>query len=123
MGFSRQEYWSGVPYTMVNNKDLMYQKNPPVNAGDVRDAGSIPGWGRSPGEGHAYPLQYACLENAMDRGGWRATVHRVAKSRTRLNRLSTHTYTPFPQLPPAVTSYKTLVCHHNQDGDMDAVNL
>ena len=73
----------------------MYQKNLPVNAGDVRDAGSIPGWGRSPREGRGYPLQYACLENAMDRGAWRATVHRVAKSRTRLKRLSTHTHASF----------------------------
>ena len=45
---------------------------------------SIPGWGRSAGEGHAYPLQYSCLENLMDRGAWPATDHRVAKSWTRL---------------------------------------
>ena len=42
-------------------------KNPPANAGDVREAGLIPGWGRSPGEGHGNPLQYPCLENPMDR--------------------------------------------------------
>ena len=42
-------------------------KNPPANAGDVRDLGSIPGLGRSPGEGHGHPLQYSCLENPMDR--------------------------------------------------------
>ena len=59
-------------------------KNTPVNAGDVRDMGSIPGSGRSPGGGHGSPLQYSCLENPMDRGAWRATVHAVAKSRTRL---------------------------------------
>ena len=64
-------------------------KNLPVNAGDIRDVGSIPGLGRSPGEGHSYPLQYSCLENPMDRGTWRATVHRVAKSRTRLKWFST----------------------------------
>ena len=46
------------------------------------DAGSIPGSGRSPGEGNDYPLQYSCLENSMDRGAWRATAHRVTKSRT-----------------------------------------
>ena len=57
-------------------------KNPPANAGDTGDAGSIPGSGRSPGLGHGNPLQYSCLENLMDRGGWWATVHRVAKSWT-----------------------------------------
>jgi len=65
-------------------------KKPPANTGDIRDTGSIPGWGRSPGEGNGYPLQYSCLENPMDRGTWSATVHRVAKSQTQLNQLSTH---------------------------------
>ena len=59
-------------------------KNPPANAGDVRDVGSIPGLGRSPREGHGNPLQY-CLENPMDRGSWQATVHGVAQSWTRLS--------------------------------------
>ena len=45
-------------------------ENPPVNAGDVRDSGSIPGSGRSPGRGHGSPLQYSYLENPMDRGAW-----------------------------------------------------
>ena len=44
--------------------------NPPANAGDVRDAGSIPGSGRSPGGGHGNPLQFSCLENPMDKGAW-----------------------------------------------------
>ena len=57
-------------------------KNPPVNAEDVRDAGSIPGLGRSPGGGHGTPLQYSCWENPMDRGAWQATVHGVVKSWT-----------------------------------------
>ena len=60
-------------------------KNPPANAGDVRDVSSIPGLGRSPGGGHGNPLQYSCLENPMDRGAWWATVHGVAKSLTRLS--------------------------------------
>ena len=55
-------------------------KNPPANVEDMRDAGSIPGLGRSPGEGHGNLPQYTCLENPMDRGAWRATVPRVAKS-------------------------------------------
>ena len=59
-------------------------KNPPANARDVRDVGSIPGSGRSPGGGHGNPLQYSCLENPTDRGAWWATVHRVTKSRTQL---------------------------------------
>ena len=57
-------------------------KNLPVNVGDVS---SVPGWGRCPGEGNGNPLQYSCLEHSMDRGAWRATVHRVAKSRTQLS--------------------------------------
>ena len=63
-------------------------KNPPAGAADQRDAGSIPGLGSSPGGWHDNPLQYACLDNTMDRGAWWATVHGVANSRTRL---STHT--------------------------------
>ena len=54
-------------------------KNLPANAGDRRDAGSIPGSGRSPGEGNGSPLQYSCLGNAMDRGDWWASVHGVTK--------------------------------------------
>ena len=57
-------------------------KNPPANAGDRRDTGSIPGWGRSPGGGNGNSLQYSCLENSTDRGTLRATVHGVAKSQT-----------------------------------------
>ena len=49
------------------------------------DPGSIPGSGRSPGGGNGNPLQYSCLENSIDRQAWRATVHGVTKSRTRLN--------------------------------------
>ena len=67
-------------------------KNPPANAGDIRDQGSIPGLGRILGGGHANPLQYSCLENPTDRGAWWATVHGVAKSQTRLKVLSTHTW-------------------------------
>ena len=64
-------------------------KNPPANAVDIRDAGLIPGTGRSPGGEHGNPFQYSCLKNPMDRGAWRATVHGVTKSRTRLKRIST----------------------------------
>ena len=67
-------------------------KNPPTNAGDIRDASTIPGLGRSPGRWHGNPLQYSCLENSMDRGAWKATVHMVAKSRTQLKGPSTHVH-------------------------------
>ena len=59
-------------------------KNPPANAGDIRNVDLIPGLGRSPGEANSYPLQYPCLENPMDSGAWQAMVHRVTKSQTRL---------------------------------------
>ena len=55
-------------------------KNLPANAGDIRDAGLIPGFVRSPGGEHGNQLQYSCLENPMDRVAWQATVHGVAKS-------------------------------------------
>ena len=55
------------------------------SACNVGDLGSIPGSGRSPGEGNGNPLQYSCLENPMDRGTWQATDRRVAKSCTRLS--------------------------------------
>ena len=57
-------------------------KNPPVNAGDTRDVGSVSGLGRSPGRGNGNPLQYSCLENPMHRGAWQVIVHGIAKSRT-----------------------------------------
>ena len=57
-------------------------KNLPANAGDTRDVGSIPGSGRSHGVGNGNPLQYSCLENAMERGAWWAIVHGVAESDT-----------------------------------------
>ena len=69
----------GLPGDLVVN-------SPPANAGDSRDAGLIPGLGRSPGERNSNPLQYSCLENPMDRGAWWATVHGVSKSQTRLSR-------------------------------------
>ena len=62
-------------------------KNLPANAGDIRDVGSIPGSGRSPGGEHGNPLQYSRQENPMDSGAWRDIVHKVAQSRTRLKQL------------------------------------
>ena len=57
-------------------------KNPPANAGVVRDTSSIPGLGRSPGGGNGNPLQYSCLENPMDRAAWQAIAHGVAQGQT-----------------------------------------
>ena len=63
-------------------------KNLPASAGDVKDVGSIPGSGRSPGGGQGSPLHYSCLENPLGRGAWRAMVHGVTKSRTHLKQIS-----------------------------------
>ena len=60
-------------------------KNPPANAGDTRDAGSVFGLGRSPRGRHGNPLQYSYLENPMGRGAWLATVHRILKGQTQLS--------------------------------------
>ena len=68
----------------LSGKESAYQ------AGDAEDAGSIPGLGRSPGEGNGNPLQYSCLGNPMVRGAWWATVHEVTKSRTQLSDYQFH---------------------------------
>ena len=52
---------------------MLVVKNPPINVGDARDTGSVLESGRSPGEGNSNPLQYSCLGNSIDRGGWQAT--------------------------------------------------
>ena len=63
---------------------VLLVKNPPTNAGDIRDEGSISGSERSSGGGHGNPFQCSCLENPMDKGVWQATVHRVLQSLTQL---------------------------------------
>ena len=78
---------------LVLSQVALVVKNPPASAGDIRDAGSIPGLGRSSEGGNGKPLQYSCLENPMDRGAWRATVQGVKKSQTRLSHTHTHTHT------------------------------
>ena len=67
---------------VLQDKVALMVKNPPANAGDIRDMGLIPGSGRSLEEGHGNLLQYSCLEKPMDRGARQATVHRVTKSQT-----------------------------------------
>ena len=73
-------------------------KNTPANAGDARDAGRIPGLGRSPGGGYSNPLQCPCLENPMDRGAWQAIVHGVSKNQTQLKQFSTQCVSANPKL-------------------------
>ena len=73
-------------------------KNLPANTGDARDAGLIPGLGRSPGVGNGNPLQFSCLENPMDGGASWATVHEVAKSQTRLSDFTFSTHVESPDL-------------------------
>ena len=85
-------WWSSYWSIEGNARGASGEEPPPDNAEDVRDARSIPSSGRSPEGGHGHPLQDPCLENPTDRGAWRATVHRVTKSQTRLKRLSTHTH-------------------------------
>ena len=70
-----------VPVCDVNTGDAVL-KNPPINARDAREMGSIPGSERSPVGGNGNPLQYSCLATFKDRRAWQATVHRVAKSWT-----------------------------------------
>ena len=102
--FSTQEYWKGLPFPSAEDlPDPGIKPGSPAlqadslpsgfpggsdskaSAYNVGDLGSIPGLGRSPGEGNGNPLQYSCLENLMDRGVWQATVHGVTKSQTQLS--------------------------------------
>ena len=85
-------YWSVVAllcrvsfYCTANisaSQVVLVVKNPPANAGDIMDAGSIPESGRSPSRGHGNPPPYSCLENPMDRGDWWAIVHQVTRNQT-----------------------------------------
>ena len=73
-----------ISYQNIPRRTIRFEKNPLAKAGDIRDASSSPGSGRSPGGGHGKPLQYSFLENPMDRGAWRAAGHSVAQRRTQL---------------------------------------
>ena len=78
---------------------VLVVKNVPASARGIRDVGLIPGPGRFPAGENDHPFQYSCRENPMDRGAWRATVHRIAKSRTWLKQLSKHRCTDLnPQI-------------------------
>ena len=87
LGFSRQEHSSGLPswvdvYIPCTDTMALVVKNPPANAADAREAGSIPGSGRSTGVRNGSPLQYSCLEISVGRGVWWATVHGATKNKT-----------------------------------------
>ena len=86
-------------------------KESACNAGNL---GSVPGWGRSPGEGNGYPLQYSCLENTTDRGAWQATVPRVEKRWTQLKRLTLSLCKKRLTAGPLLFSLQTVVlsCGH-----------
>ena len=83
-GFSRYrtQFWASQVALVV--------KNPPANAWDIRDMGSIPGLERSSAGGHGKPPQYFCLRIPVDRGAWQAVIPRIRTSRTQLKWLSTH---------------------------------
>ena len=88
MGFSSQEYWSGLPFPSPGDlpNPGTEPESPALQADALSsDPDSIPGLGRSPGDGNGNPLQYSCLQNPMDGEAWWATVHGVAKSWTRLS--------------------------------------
>ena len=71
--------------TIKKRKGFPGGSNSKESACNASDQSSIPGLGKSPGEGNGYPLQYSCLEKSMKRGVWETVVHRVAKSQTRLS--------------------------------------
>ena len=78
-------------------------KNLPANAGDAENADSVPGLGRSLGEGNGNPLQYSCLEDPIDRGAWQITAHGGCKESDTAERLSTHSFCT--ELCPTPDSY------------------
>ena len=106
-----------MPKPLWASQVALVVKNSSASAGDIR--GSIPGSGRSPGEGNGTPLQHSCLENPMDRGAWQATVHRVAKRWTRLKRLRMHAKPPQHE---QILTAKTEACEaHSRPGKMTLV--
>ena len=95
----------------------LVEKTLPASAGDLRDPGSIPGWGGSSGGGKGYALQHSCLENPMDRGAWRATAHRVAEESDMTERLNTcykYKWTHARVLKHRASSYELGVCDNRR---------
>ena len=84
--------YSSIIQHLGASKVVLVVKNSFANAGDIRDLGSIPGWGRSLGGGPGSQLQYSYLESTVDKGAWQATVHGVTEKWTRLKWLSMHAH-------------------------------
>ena len=83
------KYMSNIPVSIIwDSRVVVMVKNLPANAGDVKDAGLIPGLGRSPGGGHGNPFHYSCLENPRDGGAWWVAIYGVTQSRTQQEQLS-----------------------------------
>ena len=112
--FIHSTLWIFHPTTFEGFPGGSYGKASACNAGDL---GSIPGSGRSLGEGNGNPLQYSCLENSMDRGAWWATVHGVPKSRTRLSNF-THSLVSFPEGLPF-----SIFCTSDEPSQFCSLNL
>ena len=89
---SDTRHWQSTTVRILGFLDGASGKEPACQVGDIRDAGSIPAFRRSPGEGNGYPLQYSCLDNPMDRGAWRATIHVISNSWTWLKLRRTHVH-------------------------------
>ena len=87
---------------LVASQVALVLKNPSANAREIRDMGSVPGSGRSPGVGNGNPDQYSCLENPMDRGVCQATVCGVTKSLTQMKQLSMHQFSSVAQSCPTL---------------------
>ena len=111
----QSDFYSVVKHYMWVSQVVLVVKNPPANAGDIRDADAIPGKGRSPGRGHGNPLQYSCLKNSMDRGIWRATVPRVAHSQTQLKQINRVWYKLLHVLDIHKMKYSVKILREKQD--------
>ena len=90
MNWIKNTYDLSVLYFWSSQVVLVIKDPTTASVGDIKDVGSIPGSGRSPGEGHGNPLQYSCLENSTDRGAWQDTIHGITQSQTQLKQLSMH---------------------------------
>ena len=84
MNWIKNTYDLSVLYFWSSQVVLVIKDPTTASVGDIKDVGSIPGSGRSPGEGHGNPLQYSCLENSTDRGAWQDTIHGITQSQTQL---------------------------------------
>ena len=92
-------------------------KNSPARAGDAEDTGLIPGSERSPGKENGNSFQYSCLENPMERGTWRVTIHRVAKSQTQWSNRAQQTHSIYV-LPGTIATSFIYIVSFNPQGNL-----